>query len=196
MSEYVETDYSDGYVDGDSLSTTYADNYADDYYADDYYEEDIVFDPLLATKKKINFIIDNQNLSDENINELLLAKYGADYTNNVNVILGSSLKVAEQVDDIFSVKEVVGGISQEQLDVISAQIPTITSIKEMILQDDDFMGAIKTSVASAMKINIVAQNGTTIASDLIFDETENKYVLNYDTTQLDGTDYTIELNLD
>jgi hypothetical protein len=162
---YVE----DGYVDGDA----------------------VIYDPSLASKKKVNFVIDNQGLSDENISALLLAKHGDTYVDDVNIIFGNSIKVAEKVGGLFSIKEIVGGISQTDLDAIYSAIPTAQSL----VSNSDFITNVATSVMSMMAVNIVAQNGSAITSSLVYDDDRNAYVLDYDTSLLDGTNYTIVLKL-
>lgn len=184
MDAYVESGYVEaGYVDGDS----------------------VIYDPSLASRKKINFVIDNQGLSDENINALLLSKHGETYVDDVNIIFGSSLKVAERVGGVFLIKEIVGGISQAQLDAIDAKIPkasdfeamlpTVEDIKAQLLADTGFIGSISGSVLSNISVNLVAQNGDVITSSLTYNEENSSYVLDYDTSLLDGTEYTIELKL-
>jgi len=174
-----------------------------DYVKSDYIEGDIIIDLTTAISKKINFVIDNQGLDVANINTLLLDKVGVNYEDSVSIIFGSSLKVAEKINGTFTIKDVIGGISQEELSAINQSIlevknsiPTLDSIKTFLMNDNTFMNDIKSSVLDSLNVKLVAVNGDEIASSLVFDEANNKYVLDYDTALLDGVDYTIELSLD
>lgn len=179
------------------------------YVEEGYFEGDVSLDADSVLAKKVNFVVDKKNTSDTSIKALLLSKVGENYEDDVNIIFGKSLKLATKEGGLFKVTEIVGGISQEQLDAIDAKIPTAQSIlsaitpslptaqsiKSLLLSDEGFMSSIAQMTLENMSVSLVAQNGTEIASSLIYDEEKNAYVLDYDTSLLDGTEYTIELTL-
>jgi len=67
--------------------------------------------------------------------------------------------------------------------------------KDELLNDDNFINSILSKFMDAIKIQLVAKNGDIISNNLIYDENKQAFVLDYDTSLLDGTDYTIELKL-
>ena len=66
-----------------------------------------------------------------------------------------------------------------------------SSVAQAILADTEF----KKSVVSSMSMNIVTQTGEEIPIEFTWDETKNAFTMNYDTSNLDGTNYTIELTV-
>jgi len=174
------------------------------YVESGYVEGDI--DLSSSTKKKINFVVDNQNLGESDLKSLLLSSFGEEYENDVNVVFGSSLVVVEKRDGVTVMKEVAGQMKQEDIDTIDEKIDSVnervTVVDEKIdnlsislLQDFDFINSISKLVLENINVSLIAKNGDEIATGLIFDNTKNAYVLDYDTSLLDGTDYTIEMKL-
>lgn len=105
----------------------------------------------------------------------------------------------EEIKTNFTIEKMIGGVkSEEVMNIVNSNltIPTATEIATSIKNDAEFIASVKSSVLSSMNISLVAQDGTAITSNLVYDEPNNKYVLDYDTSLLDGTDYTIELSLD
>ncbi len=166
-----------------------------------------------ATNKKINFVIDNQNLGEKDLKNLLLSNFGESYENDVNVVFGSSLVVVEKQNGVTVMKEVAGQMKQEDLDAIdekissvekklssgisslSESIPSETDIKSSLLSDADFITSITSKVLQKIQVSIIALNGDEIVTNLTYNANKNAYVLDYDTSLLDGTDYTIELKI-
>lgn len=185
---YVESGYvENGYVEGDEILDT----------------------QISSTSKKINFVIDNVGLDDAGINALLLEKVGDGYAEQVNIIFGSSLRVAQTEKGLFGIKSIVGGISQGELDAINGSFEEVRAsveevrnafdveeFKSSILSDTTFMDSLKQNVLNSMSVNIVAQNGQLITSALSYDDNRSAYVLDYDTSLLDGTNYTIEIAIE
>jgi len=187
--EYVEAGYVEsGYVEGDiNLSS--------------------------AAKKKINFVVDNKNLGESDLKNLLSSSFGEEYENDVNVVFGSSLVVVEKQNGVTVMKEVAGQMKQEDIDAIdekinlidkklsssinslSESIPSETDIKSSLLSDADFITSITSKVLQKIKVSIIALNGDEIVTNLTYNANKNAYVLDYDTSLLDGTDYTIELKI-
>jgi len=176
---YVEAGYVEaGYVVGDSV------------------------DLSTAVIKKVNFVVDNKGLSDTDLDSLLIANVGETYKDDVNVILGNSLRVGEKIADVFTIKEVAGQLKQSDLDAINnsianvqSQIPTSSEVANALLTDTNFTNTISTNVLNSISVNLVAANGDIITTGLTYDAVKDAYVLDYDTSLLDGTDYTIEIKL-
>ncbi len=185
MSRYVESGYVEsGYVDGD-----------------------VDFDSIKT--KKVHFVVDNQGLSSSSIQNILEKKIGESYKDNITVILGDSLKVAEKINDEFEVKEIAGRLKEADIDKIASRIPTTEETADSLLQMEDFIFSIARTIASErsfidnvadlilgrLNVRIVAKNGDELASSLVYDSDTNSYKLDYDTSLLDGTDYEIIINI-
>ena len=191
-------------------------NYVEVGYVETDYIEGGAVDISTAMKKKINFIVDNQNLSDIDLNSLLLAQVGENYKNEISIIFGADLKIAEKKAELFAISKVAGGISKEVVDLINEKItdinaqieivssrveevansiPTVSTIVNSISSNNTLISTIANAVIGKMSVDIVAANGDVITSDLIYDDTKHSYVLDYDTSLLDGTNYTIELKI-
>jgi len=169
----------------------------DGYVEHGYVEGDI--DLSSAAKKKINFVVDNKNLGESDLKNLLLSSFGEEYENDVNVVFGSSLVIVEKQDGVTVMKEVAGQMKQEDIDAIDEKIYSvdekIDNLSISLLQDFDFINNVSKLVLENINVSLIAKNGDEIATGLIFDNTKNAYVLDYDTSLLDGTDYTIEMKL-
>ena len=171
-----------------------------------YIEGDVDFASI--QKKKINFVVDNKELSDSVITEIMSQKFDG-YEDEVTVILGGSLKVAEKIDGAFSIKEVAGRMKDEDIEEIVNLIPTSDDNAEALLQMSSFIDSVASAIAANssfarsvanlvlqdISVKIVAMNGDEIASSLVFDSETNSYKLDYDTSLLDGTDYEIRLSV-
>jgi len=162
-----------------------------------YFEGDIV-----PTNKKVNFVVDNQGLEEVALNKLLLDTYGKSYQDSINIIFGDELKIGQSETGEFSIKKMVGGINANEVISIvknNFKIPSIPTVKDLvteILKEGSLLSSLKSSILSSLNVNIVAKDGTLITSKLVYDDAKHKYILDYDTSLLDGTDYTIELSLD
>jgi hypothetical protein len=180
MDKYVASGYvATGYVVGDSVS----------------------YDPntAVSTNKKINFIVDNQGYDDANILLLLEDKVGGSYENDVNIVFGESLKIVEKKNGSFTFKEVAGGITDDELASINSEIQEAkdlaTSANVNMLTDNSFLLLLANEVAKKLSLSLVGATGTIIESSLTFNTETSSYVFDYDTSLLDGTDYTIALKV-
>lgn len=144
--------------------------------------------------RRIGFVVDKRGLSEFEIIELLKQSRGEAYADEVNIIFGSDVKIAHRVDGAFRVSSIAGVVSdtiEQRISTLENASVDVDSIKASLLSSSDFLNAI----ASRFTVNIVVPSGATITPTLVFDEAKNAYVLDYDTSMLDGTDYTIEFKL-
>ena len=155
---------------------------------------------------QINYIENDTTLPEDFINAFGSSYYEISSTYDIHDgdTLVSKNGIVESTK-AFKVESIAGGISEEIVNLISKEIettnvtleevqnsiPTANTIASEIVNTPELMQ----SIAGAIAISLVASNGDEITSNMIFDTENNKYVLDYDTSLLDGTDYTIELKL-
>ena len=68
-------------------------------------------------------------------------------------------------------------------------------ITNSIISNETLLASLSNAVMEKIRLAIVAKNGDEITSNLTYDEERNAYVLDYDTSLLDGTDYSIEFKI-
>jgi hypothetical protein len=162
---------------------------------------------MSVLRKKVHFVINANGYEDTDVHALLLQQVGAKYEDEISIIFGDSLKLAKKSNGVFSIRNVVGGISEAELEAIREDIPTIdqiisslnlpsaSDVLAQLAEDNAFMTSLREQVLSGISFNLVAANGDIITSGLTYDDAKNAYVLDYDTSLLNDTDYTIELVL-
>lgn len=173
MSLYVESGYVEsGYIEGD-------------------------IPPIIVRKSDLHFII-NSTLNGLYEIGLFFDKQKSDgvLKDGVYIVYGN--------DGIYSYEvsngEYVGKRMTDSSSIDEAQIRSIIDdelIKKVDLVADALKNSVefKQSIASSLVLKIVLQNGDEIPASFVYDEQNNKYVLNYDTSALDGTDYQIVLEV-
>lgn len=184
-------------------------NYTEERYVESGYVESgyvvgagAPIDLSTAYSKKLNFIVDNHGLDDESLKAIMLQEVGENYENEVVVVFGADLKIAEKVNNVFSVSKVAGGMSEDVVNLINKKITdvekSIQSASNLVLEIRNtpaLLSKLASSIMGKMQVNLVASQGDTITSNLIYNDDTHSYILDYDTTLLDGTDYTIEMKL-
>ncbi len=68
-------------------------------------------------------------------------------------------------------------------------------VLKALTSDPSNLTSIANAVMKMIQIQLVAKNGTVITTGLTYDKTTGSYVLNYDTSKLNNTDYTINMKI-
>lgn len=203
-----------------TAQATQSPNYiADGYVANGYVKGGL--DVSEATKEPLNFVVINETVSQAEIITFIKEKYPNTYDKSITVVFTDKILVAQMIKGVFDISPLSGQLSTQDIQNIISQVPDnllkdssfISSLVSQITSDAGFLSAITSDVQSAItsdasimtaiaqsvmkmiQIQIIAKNGTLITTGLTYDKTTNSYVLNYDTSKLDGTGYTINMKL-
>jgi len=82
-------------------------------------------------------------------------------------------------------------------DIASLQdkISNFNEIGAGLLADTNFVNQITSVIVPKIQLKLIASTGAEITSGLTYDTAKDSYVLDYDTSLLDGTNYTIEMKV-
>lgn len=166
-------------------------------YVDNDYIESGHFDGIEALtyeRKKIGFVVDTSASSPSAVVELLQRVRGEGYEDEINIVFGQDVKIAHKVGGAFIVSSIASAISEateQRIASLESASLDMELIASNLLSNQSFLNAI----AQRMSVSIVGQSGIEVISSLVFNADTNSYVLNYDTSLLDGSDYTIELKV-
>jgi len=201
-------------------STTQSPNYvANGYVANGYVKGGLNI--ANAKKEPIQFIVINEKVSDNEILSFIQKEYPDSYDKSITVVFTDKILIAQMVKGVFTINALSGQLSTQDIQNIIDQVPDnllnnsnfISSlisdistntvftdamnkyVSNSIISDTSVMTSIAQSVMKMIQINIIAKNGTVITTGLTYDKATNSYVLNYDTSKLDGTGYTINMKL-
>ena len=154
---------------------------------DDFYS-DYVPDTLL---NQDGFIVGG----DEELPKLLIKKVSGGISKEViDLINGNIEDTNSKIEDTNSKINTVS----KRVEEVANSIPTVPATEEIansIISNETLLASLSSAVMEKINVSLIAKNGDEITSNLVYDEDKKAYILDYDTSLLDGTDYTIELKL-
>lgn len=165
----------------------------DGYREGDFYSQ---IDLTNSAIKNINFVVDKQENDSNSILSYLQNKYNETQKDEIYMFMSpNGMSIYDVNDGFYDCFDIKSGANIEYVDERIAELQSSIPTVNEIIEDDDNLNLIAEAVVQKIKLSLIAQNGDEIVSGLTYDETKNAYVLDYDTSLLDGTDYTIELKL-